>query len=123
MNRFYIIEKTEKNPFISLDLDKMELNFEGRSLDEDPSGLYKNVFDWIDFYKDELSKGGFKVIIDMDYVNTSSNGIFTMILGNIFNLNNDVEVIWKYEDGDDDCLEVGEDYAKILGTSFTFIAY
>ena len=123
MKHIFEIDKTDINPYVYMNAETGEFNFEGRSLVEYPSQFYDGVMDWINTNKDSFSSDKINLTISMDYVNTASSGVFAKILKQIVSLKEDLEITWRYETDDIDCLELGEDYSRMLKKKFVFIEY
>jgi len=119
----YYIEQTDQSPEVKFNLDgKFELN--GISTPDHINRFYTPVFDWLKNYKDSSPKAiDFKMLIN--YLNTSSTRILVelLVLVNSFKDNNvDVNLTWKYEDDDEDMLELGEELELAADIKFIFEA-
>lgn len=107
MENKYLINRTSKSPYVSLDKGLFEIN--GRSIPEDTRSFFKPILDWIKVYE---PGAGQKTTINFyfEYLNTSSSKcIFDLlkILNEIYEKGNDLVVNWQYEEGDDDMLDLG----------------
>lgn len=61
--------------------------------------------------------------VRLDYFNTSSSKALLDILrlAEKSIIADKVQVLWHYEDGDDDLRESGEDYASLVDLNFTLV--
>ncbi|HYX08561.1 MAG TPA: DUF1987 domain-containing protein [Bacteroidales bacterium] len=94
----------------------------GRSLPEDPISYFQPLMEWIEMYGHE----NMKVNIKLEYFNTSTSKVLYEMLKNInkkFTANT-VNIIWQYEEGDDDTYESGMLYSEELpNLAFSFKEY
>jgi hypothetical protein len=112
-----IIEETKGTPYVRF-YPYGKLYFEGRSLPEDPSKFYTPILEWIQNCEAE------NITLEMriQYMNTSSTKemytFFKKITENkcIKNAN----VIWYYEEGDDDNYNTGREFESMTKIPFHF---
>ncbi|MBN1597694.1 MAG: DUF1987 domain-containing protein [Bacteroidales bacterium] len=117
-----LIESTKKTPEVSFNTDG-RLKISGRSIPEDPTKFYDELFEWIFFYCQEPSDTT-TVDIELEYFNSGSSKAILHILRALVDISkkgNNLSVNWYYEEGDDDIMERGEYYESILETKFNFI--
>jgi len=119
----YILNSTSKTPHIVL--KEGSLLFEGKSIPEDPTLIYKPVLQWVndylktppprttvDFRIEYCDTGSTKSIFEI--LKTLSNYVVTHHGGNmVFN--------WHFEKGDGEILELGEFLQSKLKIIFNFI--
>ena len=113
------------NPKIILDKDMNIFEFSGRSLPEDSEEFFRPIYNWIDAYI-QIPNEITKVIFRMDYFNTSSSKCILEILEkfeNVLETDKKIKVIWYYNNMDEDMLEAGQDYSKMVRLPFEFISY
>ena len=113
------------NPKIILDKDENVFEFSGRSLPEDSEEFFRPVYDWIDAYI-QIPNEITKVVFRMDYFNTSSSKCILEILEKfeyILDTEKKIKIIWYYNNMDEDMLEAGQDYSKMVRVPFEFISY
>lgn len=94
----------------------------GRSLPEDPITYFQPLMDWIEMYGHE----NMKVNIKLEYFNTSTSKVLYEMLKNINKkfTGNTVNIVWQYEEGDDDTYESGMLYSEELpNLAFSFKEY
>ncbi len=126
------IEATEFTPEISLNATTRVFSFTGVSRPENVISYYQPVIDWLSKYEKEyLSKIEeaysaipLKIIFQFSYFNSSSSKMILQIL-EFFGAQRDkgmnVEVVYYYDDGDDQMQEDGEELSETLGIPFEFI--
>lgn len=106
-----IIERTESLPKVEM-LTNGNITIEGRALPEDAVRFFQPINTWIK----EFSGDTFKLTINLEYFNTSVSKQlhdFFIILNNK-PASHTIEVLWKYEEGDDEMLESGEIYEELF---------
>jgi hypothetical protein len=118
-----LIESTKKTPEVSFTADG-RFKISGRSIPEDPSKFYDQLFEWVFYYCQE-PKDITTLDIDLEYFNSGSSKALLHILralADISKKGKKLSINWYYEEGDDDIMERGEYYESILDMKFTFIA-
>jgi hypothetical protein len=116
-----LIESTKKTPEVSFNVDG-RLKISGRSIPEDPTQFYDQLFEWIYFYCQEPSDNT-TVDVELEYFNSGSSKAILHILRALVDLSKKgkrLSVNWYYEEGDDDLMERGEYYESILEFKFNF---
>ena len=110
------IESTPKTPKVDFQVGSGVLEIEGRSIPENSTEFYKPVFDWLDQYIDE-SNSNTSFNFKLEYFNTSSSKCILDILRKLEKLHKtgkSVVVNWYYEEDDEDMMEAGENYQRIV---------
>jgi hypothetical protein len=118
-----LIESTKKTPEVSLNTDG-RLKISGRSIPEDPTKFYDQLFEWIYFYCLEPNEVT-TLDVELEYFNSGSSKALLHILRALVDISKKgkkLSINWYYEEGDDDIIERGEYYESILDTKFNFIA-
>ncbi len=111
----------KKIPYILLD-STGDLRIIGRSFPEDASRIYEPVLRWMELYKKAPS---FQTVLRLD-MESFNIGTSKYILYMIYHLQEidrkggQVSIEWFYEEGDEDMIEVGEDYEIMAGIPFYF---
>lgn len=116
-----IIEGTKSIPAVVFKTDG-NLKMEGRALPEDSKLLFDPIFNWLDQL--EVEKIEFNV--KLDYFNTAVSKQLYDMFEKIASKESfkEVNIIWHYEEGDDDCFESGMLYKeKFPGLNFEFSVY
>lgn len=99
-----------------------QLKMEGRALPEDATGLFTPVFEWID----QLVADKVELDMNLIYFNTAVSKQLYEMFKRLDKSDKiaDVEVIWQYEDGDEDSFEAGEMYSEDFpNLKFEFLVY
>ncbi len=118
------INATEDTPEINLDPESGVLEFTGISIPENAPIFYKPVIDWLEKYIETPNKTT-DFIFKIKMISSSSSKIFYDIITKIDQLseNKDVciRVFWYYSIYDDEILEQGHEYKKMLSVYFDLI--
>ncbi len=117
------ITETQNTPYINFDLINGTIEIKGRSLPENPLGIYDPLIKLIDEY---ILNPCEKTIINLEfyYINTSSSKqIFRMLkrFEALSRDNKEVLVNWYYDDEDQATREDGETFESLLRIPFNFI--
>lgn len=131
----YIIKETNNSPKITYDFEKHIFEIGGFSRMENVRAFYQLFFDWLEKHRVEIlaaitPKSRLKVEIKLIYFNSTSLKCFLEILvqfkklyvqtdarGSLYN----IEIFWYFEEGDEDMIEMGEDYSDVIEIPFTFV--
>lgn len=111
----YSVNPTPKTPKIEFDPQTGEFLLEGRSIPENSLEFYKPLVTWLESYiKNPQPNTILKV--NLEYFNTSTSKCLVEIFRKLENLNDqgEVKILWHYEDEDEDMMESGEDFRKIV---------
>lgn len=117
-----LIESTKKTPEVRFHKNG-RLKISGRSIPEDPTMFYDQLFEWTYYYCQEPSDIT-TLDIELEYFNSGSSKAILHILRALVDISKNekkLTVNWYYEEGDDDIMERGEYYESILGFKFNFI--
>ncbi|HAN77028.1 MAG TPA: hypothetical protein DCQ31_04250 [Bacteroidales bacterium] len=109
------IESTKHTPTIHADIDKGLITIKGSSYPEDATDTYQQVFDYIMHNQDKISQ--MKCELEMEFLNSNSQKLvfnLLLILQNLFDDGKKIEVVWKYEENDEDMREMGEDIKQLI---------
>jgi hypothetical protein len=115
------IKKTHSTPEVIFEVDG-NLRLKGRIMTDNAGLFFQPMIDWVK--KLECKK----VIlnIDLEYLNTSASmQLYTTLNALSKNcLVEEIEVIWHYEEDDDDHLETGQVYEERLSRiKFNYLKY
>ena len=113
------IKATETTPQVSFNGQTGEFFIGGKSITEEADSFFQPVIDWIAnnrFYTP------ITLTIDLEFFNISSSKRILYMLYK-FNdmaeqLETPVSVKWLYQKGDEDMMEVGQDYAYMVNIPF-----
>ena len=114
--------KLEDRPGINFNSDTGLMEIEGRSLPEDSVVYYQPAIAWLREYALNPSP---KTILDINihYMNSASaKRIVDMleILDGIKKQGFLAEVVWKYKEEDDECLDEGYEMARMCSVPFNY---
>jgi SiaC family regulatory phosphoprotein len=110
------LKPTSKTPRVILNKDENQFLISGKSLPEDVREFYNPVFEWFDSYFTEPNPVT-TLIFEISYYNTASSKIFLDLLFFIkdaIDKGININIIWRYEQDDDEILEAGHDYERIV---------
>lgn len=119
------IKGTNDTPKVILDIENDIFEISGRSLPEDVVSFYKPVIDWLDEYKVsplEYTEFVFRYI----YFNTATSKLIQDILfklEEIYDAGHNVQIMWFYEEDDEDMQDVGEEFMDLCNVPFELIGY
>ena len=114
MDKFFM-NPSPKTPKIDFDPSTGDFLMEGRSIPENSIEYYKPLLDWIDQYnKNPHSQTVLNV--NLEYFNTSTSKCLVEIFRKLEKLDgkSKVKINWYYEEEDEDMMESGEDFRKIV---------
>ncbi|MDX9770357.1 MAG: DUF1987 domain-containing protein [Tenuifilaceae bacterium] len=107
------IEAAIDTPEIIFDPATNIFSISGISHPENAKEFYEEILDWLDeFYQEIEAKKGQKIIVDLNfkYINSSSYKYLREIMKKVANIKRngvEVEVIWNYQEDDEDLLNEG----------------
>lgn len=116
------IQRTRNTPQVKIDTAEGNFTIRGTSVMEDPVEFFKPVMDQVGEYIKAPALVT-TVELSMVYFNTSSAKVLLDILRSFETIKDrsNVMIVWVYEQGDEDMLEVGEDYSEIVSLPFKMI--
>lgn len=114
-----IIKGTTETPSVEFHNDG-NLKLSGRAIPDNAITLFEPMRNWLKEFKTE------KIVFDinLEYLNTSASMQLFAILRNLDSNENikEIQVLWHYEEDDEDHLYTGEMYADRLDrTEFKYI--
>lgn len=114
MEKFFV-NPTPKTPKIEFNPNTGEFLLEGRSIPENSLEFYKPLVEWLEKYL-EHPKATTLLKVNLEYFNTSTSKCLVEIFRKLetLNENRDVKILWHYEEEDEDMMESGEDFRKII---------
>jgi hypothetical protein len=133
MNRLSI-EGTEDSPAIILDAEANSFIFSGESRPENTAAFFAPVIRWfLDFESDLLDRKekqedipAIRFIFRFEYFNSTSAKYIMDILKRIKSLHQQkfpVTIDWQYVAYDEDMLEAGKEWSKLIDAPFQFVSY
>jgi len=123
----FTLPKTEYTPEICLDYSNKNLFFKGECRPENVSTFFAEIIEWFQALKNvEGEKEKVEIVFYLDYFNSSSAKYFMDVIFLIDELNtkysHKLEVVWEYDEYDEDVYEAGLEFEDISGVKFTFKA-
>jgi len=111
----YSLTSTPKTPKLHFNNETGEFEISGRSIPENSIEFYRPLMEWLDKYLAN-PKPKTRLSISLEYFNTSSSKCLVEMFRKLEKLNSqsDVHVIWHYEEEDEDMMESGDDFRKII---------
>jgi len=119
-----------ENLYLAKTNQSMEVDFntngklilQGVSTPDHVNRFFGPLFEWVKALKESKKKEvSFEMFID--YLNTSSTRVLIELISLVNSLKEDgtsVEITWKYDEEDEDMLELGEDLALISEAEFIY---
>ncbi len=111
------IEQQEDTPQVLVDFDNGLVEFKGKSLPEDSTEFFRPVEKAIREYLSQPQPTT-KVSLQFDYLNSSSQKRMLEIVSLFEQLEQNgklLEISWLYPDDDEDILDEGKEFARMLG--------
>lgn len=124
-----VIAKSDTTPAISFDIEEMLFSIEGECRPENVLTFFEPVLKWIDevvkaFEQNKFIKKSLDFHFKLEYYNSSSAKFifeFFKRLKKIQLTGIEVTMFWFYDVLDEDLLECGQEYEKILGLPFKYV--
>lgn len=118
------VPATDETPLVILDPEKHVFQFSGKSLPEDVTSFYGPILKWLDDYGKTPHP---KTIVDFKliYFNTASSKLILDILFKLESIHQsgtEVQILWHYEEADEDMKEAGEEYGDLVEVPFVLEA-
>ncbi|MTI20491.1 DUF1987 domain-containing protein, partial [Fulvivirga sp. RKSG066] len=96
----------------------------GRSIPENSIEFYKPLMKWLDNYI-EAPAASTTFNVNLEYFNTSSSKCLIEILRKLEAVKDKsaVKIHWHYEEEDEDMMESGEDFKKLLSVPIELVVF
>lgn len=117
-----LIKATSKTPEVEF-LFNGKIKIKGRSIPEDASIFFDKLQSWV-FQYCLNPQNDTEVSIELEYMNSASAKSLLQMLSELTEVakrGKNIHVNWYYESGDDDMIERGEYFEKILKFKFNYI--
>ncbi|MCC6369935.1 MAG: DUF1987 domain-containing protein [Bacteroidia bacterium] len=117
-----IIGKTSTTPQINLETSG-SLLIKGVSTPGDVHTFFQPVFGWLEDYK-YTKPSQINLVLDIDYLNTASSKVIVQLLVALNKIKlegTSVNVTWRYDEGDEDMLELGKDLEFTSNTPIVYV--
>lgn len=111
------ITATDRSPAVHFDFDQGTLKLSGESYPEDVNQFYGPVFEALEGYLSGLGDGQCKFEFELIYFNSSSAKAIMMIMDQLeaaASAGAKVDVHWRYDEDDDNMMELGEELGEDL---------
>jgi hypothetical protein len=129
------VEPTDISPKILYNSGEHHFEIGGFSRMENVRMFYQDFFNWFEKNKADILTTitpSTKLHLDLKiiYFNSASLKCFLDILLNFKKLYSvtdgrgalyNIEIFWHFEEGDEDMIEIGEDYSDVVEIPFTFV--
>jgi hypothetical protein len=127
------IPETEKSPRVLFDPENRLFELEGNSRPENVREFYYPIIEKLRVYFDDILQDGslddykespVKFVFKLEYFNSSSAKFISDILiliGNYAKKGINVKIYWYFDEGDEDMMEVGEDFSDMIDIPFQMI--
>lgn len=121
-----IIKGTEYSPEITFKPDTAVFTVSGESRPEDAGKLYGTVLNWLEEYLAESNKDTTTLRFEFKllYFNTVSAKYILEILRLLHigqSQGRDIQIVWHYKAKDEDIMESGEEFARLVNLPFEFV--
>jgi len=123
------IDKGDTTPLLEFNIETMVFSIEGECRPENVLTYFEPILRWLDDYVDWLNiKKSTRVLnfnFKLEYYNSSSaKFIFNIFkrLKRIQRNGTEINMFWFYDILDEDLLECGQEYEKVSGLKFHFLA-
>ncbi|MEO6882427.1 MAG: SiaC family regulatory phosphoprotein [Bacteroidia bacterium] len=117
-------EETQNTPKINFDIQKNIFEISGKSFPEDSQGFYQQLLTWMDETANAFPDI-FSVNFNFYYISSSSIIAIKKLLLKLKHqesVGKKITIFWHYDEDDDDIKRTGEDYEKVAGMNFSFVA-
>jgi len=111
---------TDRTPEVRLSATEGKIVFKGKSIPENTNLFYDDIIKWLETYTLN-PKYYTEVKIQMEYFNTMTSKCLHEIFKVLEKTKGNIEILWYYEEDDEDMLEVGEDFENIIDLQFKMI--
>jgi hypothetical protein len=106
----FIAEPSRSTPQIRFDLTGKQFYIKGKSFPENSKKFYLPLNEWLS--RNKLPADA-TIEMHFDYISSSSVIAVLEVLKNIESHGIGIKVIWTYEEGDDDLLNVAMNYQRL----------
>ncbi|MBI1289482.1 MAG: DUF1987 domain-containing protein [Flavobacteriales bacterium] len=115
------IDATSSTPLVSFDGTMGNLLIKGYSTTEYPFEFYERLTEWVEDYG-QGAKDATRIVVGLEYCNTASSKCLLNFLKKAIEVLDGKEIIitWEYDKEDEDALDTGKDFARLLKIPFEF---
>ena len=124
------LQATEKSPGITFDPRQKKFEMVGNSRPENVRDFYIPVLEKLKENLEEIAQGKtaeedpVKFTFKLEYFNSSSAKFISdllVLIGNYHKKGLPVKIYWYFQEGDEDMMEVGEDFSEMIDLSFQMV--
>ena len=118
------IAATERSPEIDFNFDDKTFLIKGESYPEDVSTFFGPVLEKLESFLSEQQGATIDFVFELIYFNSSTAKVLMGLFETLDEAaeNNAVTITWKYEEGDDNMEEMGEEFGEDLeNAKFTLL--
>ena len=115
------LSQTNETPEIHFQIDG-NLLIKGVSIPENVVDFYAPLIAWLEGLKHQLPDSVL-LTFEIEYINTSSTRAFIDVIKKVLSFKTkpqNVRIIWRFADGDDDNFDLGKDLEYSVKESFEF---
>ena len=111
----YTLTPTAKTPRLYFNSASGDFEISGRSIPENSIEFYRPLMEWLDNYV-EQPHAETVLTVNLEYFNTSSSKCLIEMFRKLEKAAEkaQVKILWHYEEEDEDMLESGEDFKKMI---------
>ncbi len=111
----YTLTPTPKTPRLYFNAESGDFEISGRSIPENSIEFYRPLMEWLDLYSENPGTKT-RLTVNLEYFNTSSSKCLIEMFRKLEKIvdKSDIKIMWHYEEEDEDMMESGEDFKKIL---------
>lgn len=117
----YTKEPTKRTPWVVLEPGRMIII--GRSIPDNPGLFYSPVLEWVSKHV-RTSEARLNIELGFEYINTASTKWLYLMLRELAetkDTGSNLNIIWYYEEGDDDMNELGYIIRSLIDCPFEII--
>jgi len=111
-----LIEGTERAPKVAFEFSANKFAISGESYPEDVTAFYGELIGNLEAHFDSLEGQSVTFSFELIYFNSSTAKVMMRLFEMLDECaeNNDVSIVWKYEEDDDNMQELGEEFSEDL---------
>lgn len=120
------VDQSNNTPRVLFNPQSGNLELSGKCIPENSKAFFQSIYAWMREYANSPAAST-TVNVQLDYFNTSSAkcifDLFRMLDQLQQEQSSQVTINWNYHEDDSDMLEVGEDFQKLLKSTFNLISF
>lgn len=123
-----LLEKLEipagiDTPYVCLNANTGVCELTGKSYPDDIAEFYGHIVDWFEEYV-YSGKKDLSINMKLTYYNSSSQKIYIDIFEKLIAAENFISVVyWHYAEDDEDMLDAGQEFTKLVEIPIEFVPY